>query len=366
MNQITPEELESYINLASHLFKEFGGWTLLILFVLYVIFFPSQAEKLSSTVFKYLRLVWGGAEKKYITHDIQGRVNNYVNGYLKKQIKDFEPIKIKLKWVDENTDIDSFIKEKKLLVRMRMSNNQNKNFVHASVVFIAQNVLRKAKRYVSKKQRESIDLFVSKKLFEEEKEEVMTQFIDDYLINGIEDEKVGDFFEKYDFIDSSGLFFPIFVQEMTFLGEKAFAKRKNQTIYEEVNGLVDFLNTHAHRKIGDEAKDTHFNGLYCKFGIMIVGRSFRINKEGESPYQKYIRRLAKEGVETIYVIGNSEKQKFITNDVCNKEFLDNINFSIFNGKKYKCVVRYKDEEGKTVNNYLLVLRKTKVEHYIKG
>ncbi len=366
MAQITPEEAESYINLALRLFKEFGGWTFLILFVLYVIFFPSQAEKLSSIVFKYLRLIWSGAEKRYITHDIQGRVNNYVNGYLKKQIKDFEPIKIKLKWVNENTDVNSFIKENKLLVRMRMSDNQNKNFVHASVVFIAQNVLRKAKRYVSKKQRESIDLFVSKKLFEEEKEEVMTQFIDDFLIEGIENKKVGDFFEKYDRIDTAGLFFPVFVQEMTFLGEKAFAKRRDQTIYDEVNGLVDFLNKYAHRKIGDEAKETHFDGLYCKFGIMIVGRSVRINAEGESPYQKHTRKLANEGVETIYVIGNSKKRKFITNVVCNQEFLSSINFSIFNDKKYKCVVSYKDEEDKTVNNYLLVLRKTKVEHYIKG
>lgn len=116
------------------------------------------------------------------------------------------------------------------------------------MLYLARSIIPQAKSYISEKQKLSIDLFVAKKILEKEHISIMQQFIDDFLFRGTEDVKVSELFEKYDFIDKAELFFPVLIQELTFLGQKVFAKRKDQTIYEEFTGMVDFLSSYSQRK----------------------------------------------------------------------------------------------------------------------
>ncbi|MDO8497554.1 MAG: hypothetical protein Q7S61_03340 [bacterium] len=340
----------------------YGLFGVLVLIVIYWLILPEKAEIVSGQLYRLLRNIWSGAEKKYIAHDTQGRVNDYVNNFLSKEIKDFEPINVQLDWVEETYLPEAFFNDGKLIVRLKQSDNQNRNFVNASLVFIAQNVLRKAKRYISDKQRESIDLFVAKKMFEKEKDDVMTQFVDDYLSEKIDDEKVGAFFEKYHYIDTAGLFFPVFIQEMSFLGEKVFAQRKDQTIYQEVNGLIEFLDKYSVRKIGDTSIDSKFNGLYCKFGMMIVGIGGRIKSEGSSPYETHLEYLQSSGVESIYLIGDSRNKEFI-DSICSSLCGGRLKFGVYNTKEYSATITYQDGTKENKGNYLVVLRKNQVEHY---
>jgi len=341
---------------------EYGIPGILFSLLTYWLFFPEKAVIASSQLYGLLRKIFKGAEKKYITYDIQGRVNDYVNNFLSKEIKDFNPINISLDWVNDQETEESFFKKGKLVVRMRMGDNQNQNFVNSTMVFLSQNVLTKAKKYISTKQKESIDLFIAKKLFEKEKEEVMHQFISDYLIKKTDDDKIGAFFEKYHFIDIAGLFFPVFIQEMSFLGEKVFANRKDQTIYTEVNGLINFLDNYSLRKIGDNTIPTKFNGLYCKFVIMIVGVSDKVKQKGEKPYVNYLNYLKSSGIETIYLIGDVKNKDFM-NVLVENVYNEKSNFSLYNNKRYEAIITYKDEKKEKKNSYLIVLRKNKIEHY---
>ena len=136
--------------------------------IFYLLFFPEKFEKFSALIWKWTRFIYKGAEKKYITHDIQGRVNDYVGANLKNELVGFEPVKLKVEWVNEEQNEEEFISNGQIILRMRKSDNQNKNFVNASMVFVAQNLLKKAKSYISSKQKESIDLFACKKIFEKE------------------------------------------------------------------------------------------------------------------------------------------------------------------------------------------------------
>lgn len=332
--------------------------------VYFILFHPEKFEKFSSYLWKWIRFFYRGAEKQYIRHDIQGRVNDFVSNKLTKELTNFEPIKIKIEWVNEDQTKEDFISNGQIVVRMRQSDNQNKNFVNASMVFVAQNLLVKAKRYISQKQKESIDLFACKKLFEDEKHEIIDQFVQTFLIDKTEDDKISNYFDKYDLIDKAGLFFPVFIQEMTFLGEKVFAKRKDDTIIKEVNNLIEFLEKYSQRTIGEEEIPKEFHGVYCNFSIMIIGKSFKVNLQGKNPYINVLGNHCKNKIQTLYLIGSTKHKDFI-DDVA-KDTISKNEYEIFNTKKYNSIINYDDGTSRTVQTYLVVLRYKNPETYFNS
>lgn len=343
------------------------GWILFgILFIL-VVFFIDKIERFVALIYKILSKIFKTIpwiHKKYIKHDFQSSINNFSNGFIKNEIKGFKPINIKVDWVDENQIPESFLKEGKLIVRMKKNSNDNKNFVNAVMVFISESVLPKAKKYISKKQRESIDLYVAKKMFDKKNEDIAIEFVQDYLQPKMEDEKIDNFFAKYEGIDKAGLFFPVFIQEMIFLGNKVFNNRRDDSIIIEVTNLINFLDRRASKKVGQDM-DGRFFGEYCKFAVVLVGKVDKIYAEGVRPYKKCIERFIKSGSETLYLVGDIKNKDFIKDFVCNDEFLGEIDFKIFNEKKYTTEICNKEKCWKN-DNYLLVVRKNKINHYFQS
>ena len=355
----------SLIQAVVKIIGSYGFAGVLLVLVCYWLVLPEKAEKASAHIYKLLRFFWHGAEKRYIKHDIQSHVNDYVNNFLTKNIKNFKPVNLKLQWVDEVQDEEHFIKSGSLVVRMRVSDNQSRNMVNASMIFIAQNLLPKTKHYISGKQKRSIDLFVANKLFETQKESIVKQFVEDYLVGETSDKKIGDFYEKYYLIDKAGIFFPVFLEEMNFLGEKVFPNRRDNVIFQEVGGLIEFLHKHATRIVGTDSSAPIFSGEYCRFGIVIVGRNAIIAARGQTPYVNHIKALAGKNAETIYLIAPHKNSRFLS-ELCSDMFLEGIGYEVYNELDYKAVI-YKDQDlHEEVSNHLVVLRKKKINHYIRA
>ena len=114
----------------------------------------------------------------------------------------------------------------------------------------------KVKRYVSPSQRQAIDLYVTTRLLEREKPGVVVYFLDEYLHKNLDDPatKTAQYYDRLAKIDRGGLFYPIFLQELDFLGNKVFGKRQDDKIVAEVNSLVDFLEPIATRPIGQDTR----------------------------------------------------------------------------------------------------------------
>lgn len=320
---------------------------------------PDKLEKLFSLFYRSIIWICKSAENKYIKYDIQHTVNSFVDDLYKK-IPSLTPTCVKLEWIDENQTAEQFIQSDQLVLRMHKSTNQNKNVVNATFTFVAYSLLRKAKRYIAKYQRESIDLFVSFKLLEKAKYEILDEFIQEYLQAGLEKDKVVDFYDKFFDMDKAGVFFPVFISEMTFLGEKVFGKKRDDDrIIEEVKSTVYFLNRFALRKF-DEQGILEFNGTYCKFVIRIIGKRFKIGREGERVYINNLNKIP-DNNETIYLIGNKSYKSFINSIV--SKFTSSKNYKIHHKFEYKAKIKTKDEVDYDVENYLLVLRNQNLEMY---
>jgi hypothetical protein len=331
----------------------FFGGSGLILFILFL--FPEKVEKWSVMLWKIIYFLFKKGEKKIVAHDIQGRVNEFCKS-LKKEIANFEPVGISIQWVTEKEKQSDFFKENRLIIRMRQHADQNKNFVYASMVFISKALLTKTKKYLSQTQRESIDLFVGRKLFEKERPQIIDRFFEDYFSPvALSSNKIMELLEKYEIIDKVGIFFPVLVQELTFLGEKVFYKPRDEKIITEVTSFINFLQKYAEREVGDETTPQNFEGAYCRCGIVIIAKSSKRERGDLNPFIGYIQKLVEKKLENIYLIGSASKDNRNFIDQISEEIQRKFRFESYTSKEYKAKIKIKGER-KEVNNYLILHR----------
>lgn len=296
-----------------------GSIVLVILGIFLGLHYQEEIQKYSVVLWKGIRIFWRKADKRIVANDIQGRVNRFAKS-LSKEMTDFESVGVQIQWIEEGESPSEFFNDGRLIIRMREHQNQNKNFVSASMVFITTTVLTKAKKYISKAQKESLDLFIGRKLFEKEKRQVAEQFFVDFFSPKMDTKGIADLVEKYNLIDKVALFFPVLVQELSFLGEKVFWKRRDAKITTEVNYLIDFLEDYANRELGEEMPG-NFEGAYCRCGIMIVSKLIKRELGDIQPYVRHIERLLDKKIENVYIIGPAARDnvRFITQVVQNIE-----------------------------------------------
>jgi hypothetical protein len=332
--------------------------------IIFLILFlnPEKIEKWSVILWKAIYYFFKKGEKKIVAHDIQGRVNEFARS-LKKEIANFEPVGISIQWVTEKENPSDFFKENRLIIRMRQHEDQNKNFVYASMAFISKAVLTKTKKYLSPSQRESVDLFVGRKLLEKEKPHIVDSFFEDYYsLKALSNDRIMELLEKYEIIDKVGLFFPVLVQELAFLGDKVFYKPKNEKIVVEITDFVNFLKDYAGRETGEEKIPKNFKGSYCRCGIVIIAKSFKREVGDSKPYVSYMKKLLESKLENIYLIGSSTLNNRSFIDQISEEAQKQFKLEQYTSKKYKAKIKVRGER-KEVDNYLVLLRSPEIVRY---
>ena len=216
--------------------------------------------------------------------------------------------KLEVQWIDPKSDRSSFLADGKIVLRLRRDDSEDQNIVHGSYLFVSKALLKHSKRYLSPSQKEALDLFVCSRILKEEKPSIVGIFLDEYLHPKTENKKskIAKYVDDFSVIDNGKFFFPILIQELEFLGNKVFGKRREDLIIKEVNGLIEFLKPIAIRQIGQEM-DLNFEGEYCRFGLVIIGKPLKLQQSIE-PYVGYIKKvLVERDIETIYLLSKKRE-----------------------------------------------------------
>lgn len=314
---------------------------------------PEKVEKWTALFWKtvdFLKLGFKEAHKKYIQHDIQGSVNEFVKTHA-EEMPGFQVKGVKLEWIDTDVKRQSFLEDDRVVVRVKRDDPRHENFVKAVFLFVSTALLYRAKRYISPPQGRAIDLFVATEIFKEQKPEVVDHFLEEYLHPQIDDgtAKVTELFEEFDLLSKAGVFFPVFLQEMDYLGQKVFGKGRHPDVVTEVYSLIDFLMTFSLRKVGDQT-DLNFSQKYCRCVIVIVGKQAKVSCS-ILPYVDYIRNGIDRSTETIYLIGRATNEKPIK-DICTQ--VSDL-YNVVAVKKMSKVVLH-GEEKKQIDGFVSVLR----------
>lgn len=321
---------------------------------------PDKAERLLAWICRAFKWISRKAEHQYVKYNVQATINSFVM-LIKKNLPTYDVRTVKLEWVDANITQEQFINSNQLVIRMHKSTVPNRDIVNATVAFVSHSLLLKAKRYIAQYQKDAVDLFASIKILETENNpQLISEFVDMYLYNAMENDKVNELYAQFENIHKAGLFFPVFIAEMTFLGDKVFGKAINRSdIYDEVKCLASFLNVFSRRKISEDSTLDH-NGNYCKFAIRIVGKNAKIMSQGKDVYLNNIGKLSEE-METLYLLGDQSHEKFIN------EIVDDLkkerNYILYNTKKYDAVIKSIQGEDFEVHSYLVILRKSIVKTF---
>jgi hypothetical protein len=342
-------------------------YTVIILVISYIYFLknPNQWLIFASKIYAFFSIFKKNLSKKVVSLDIEGRINSFTD-ILRKEAPNEELPKAKVVWINEDQKPDSFIQKGKLIIRMHQHYNQNKNLVSASMIFIANSILKKTKIYLAKYQKESLDLFIGKKLFEKIKPSVLEdQFFKDFFIKELSDSRINDLVRKYNLIDKFGLFYPVFIQELNFLGIKCFENIINnkQFIIIEANSLIDFLHKFSTRVEGETTKNI-FEGKFCRCSITIISTAEDRVLEKKQKYIRHIKSLINKKIENIYILGpNIEENKKFVDSICNT-IIKNYNYGIYLNKVFKGEILIKTNERRGVETYLVVLRCNDILKYI--
>ena len=281
-----------------------SGSGLTIAFITYVFKHPEKVENWSVLIFGVLSKVWKGANYLETKYDIQSKINTFVNRINSDSTTQFP--KISIQWAGKEGE-DIIWEEGKAILIIRDQKHKIKNFVYASHFFVTETLLKKAKRHLSKNQKLALDLFATKKVLEDQSPAALEYFMTDYFVPNLDkEEKIREFVRQFISIDRMGVFFPVLIQEMIYLGHKFFLDKPNAVIIAEVNQLIDFLQQFAERKVGDDTIPHSFRGNYMRSCIRVVARQKTREKGNVTGHKTNICEAVTDGFANIYVIGRSD------------------------------------------------------------
>ena len=337
-------------------------WMLLLGGGLVLFFYPDKIEQWSALLWKawskILRLLgfaFNYAQKQYVKHDLQSRVNAFVRRF-DREVPTGSGRKCRVEWVDPATPRKSFIANDRVVLCLRREDPEDHNFIHGAYLFVSSCLVLKAKRYVSPSFREALDLFMCSKLLKRERPELVGVFVDEYLHPKTDSKtsRVGEHVDDFAIIDDAGLFSPTVVQELEYLGNKVFGNRNDARIMADVSGLVALMKSFGLREVGVDEAETDFNGSYCRFGIVIVGKPLKLRSQSFGPYVNYIRKhLVPSGVETIYLLSRSQNKAYV-NGI--RERLEP-EFEGVRTVTFKGILRHRNSGSEKATLYLAIVRK---------
>ncbi len=337
----------------------FGGWVLL--FVL-MFLFPEKAQQWGAILARIAEKLLRRGGKAAVAWDIQGRVNAF-GKRLAKEAPEVAELGVKVEWIEGVDDSKTFMRSKRLVVRMRRADDQEKNFVHACMAVLTQGFLPKAKRYISPSQRDALDLFAARKLFEAERPRVIDSFFEEfYQRRALENETVMELLDQFSIVDKVGLFFPVLAQELCFLGQKVFYGRKNEQIVAEVGQFIDFLERYADRKVGDMEVPLEFEGRYCRTGITIIALRFKRELGNITPYVRRLGQLLQRGLEHLYFVGSGEPENRRFMEAIARAAEEEHGLEIHSVKEFRAKIRFGDQR-REVSNYMILMRSSRIERH---
>jgi len=334
-----------------------GGVTLLAIAILLVLL-PEKIETWVGLIWRFISncgILVNMARRRYVRHDLQGRVNAFLKS-IQKGARYLTYRAVKLEWVDSSkTTRDTFLRDDKLIIRLKQDDPNDQNFVHSAYLFISTSLLSRTKQYLSMSQRQAVDLYVTGKLLESQKPSTVSFFMSEYLHPQTDKGKIREYFDQFTAIDEHGFFYPVFLQELDFLGNKVFGKLLNNAINKEFNDLADFLQALSFRVIGDTTVPLGFYGDYCRFYVCIVGKRWKVDTEPQG--RVYVRHLQGNQeackAETLYLIGswdNRHTMETIAKCLCDTH-------ESLATQKIHVVLHFDGKPAERHSNCLIILRR---------
>jgi hypothetical protein len=232
-------------------------------------------------------------------------------------------------------------------------------------MYVSRKFVPRSKLYMTPRQRESMDLFVTGRLLDQASPDIASEFFSKFMGPAtLSDEKMSTLVEIYNVMDRAGLFFPVFIQELVFMGEKVALGGARKEVENEVRLLLAFLSSRANRVVGDETVPMSYEGQFCKCGLVIVAKADKLAAQGIDPYVQSVSSYWNDGFENIYIIGGPNSGAAIDQIVAAAEAQTRLIEVV--RKEYDTQVQHRPGQWHATRNVLALLRSSSVQRYMSA
>ena len=285
---------EQIVILILKLFAGVGGIALVLL--LTWVFYPEKIEKWAILLHKFFAYVSEKHERKYIAKHIESKINTHTEK-LCSECKGALPYSIKIKWMKID-NVESELREGKLIVKMENHRNQSKNFAYAVREYVPNTLIPKARRYVEPTLMEGIDYTTSKGILSDDTR-ALSYFADIAEKDFDAKPELKQVVDELDTLHRQGCLTRIILSEFAALS-KLYPSDPDKRIHQET---VDFQKNVLEfaTKEPEEDVDTRFNRKNMQVAIVPIARLSKLLTVGTRPHLAFIDRTIKEGINRFYV-----------------------------------------------------------------
>ena len=322
--------------------------------ILFVFLNPDKASRWGEILWALIARVWKAKDRRSVQLGLQARLNQF-SRQIAGQAGRAEVTPVRVAWTQPGESVDHFFEDNRLVIRLHRHERQDRNLVTASMLFVSQTLVRRAKTFLSKKQARSIDLFGVDWLLDESpsakdlfREEVLAPEVD-------RTPGIGQLIVVYHRMNRAGVFFPVFVRELNYLGHRVVVRPRDERLILDVESLVRFLDRFAERIVGENVP-MEVQGRVLRCAIVIIARAWKREAGLLGGYVNRLRVLARGGYETLYLIGPSsrENRRFMS-DVASRFRVDS-GWREVGRQRYKARLRTSETDERLQETLLITLR----------
>lgn len=321
-----------------------GLLIIIIVFVLYVAATKPENFKIYfGFVYHLLAMPFQFMRKRAIRFQIEGPTTRALKK-ISKEVPDIDIPDLVIEWVSEN-NLQTKLKEGKAIIKLKFDNDNTRNILKATNIFVRDAFLKHTKPYLHDSFRKALDLIVSKKILLQIKtnqSNLISQFFEE---NSGDSDEVFEKCERIEEIDDHGLMTRILLRELNNFGEKLIGRLPKNEHKDESEEFLDFINQIATREYDDDTPLSFINET-LKVGVILVARIETYRTHGLEPYLRRIKLGRANGIESFYLLARSEKVE-ILQEVAD-ELLATGNFILINEPKV-----FKDNQGREAICYYI-------------
>ncbi len=322
-----------------------GGFFSVIICIGLYLKYQDSVERTLGYVFSWAKFLGKNVRKQAIASELRGNVLK-ASKIITNDIPGIIPFDLKVEWVGD-VDKETFINNEKVVIRMNNNkNNRTKNIVHIVKEFVDTGMLHNTKSYIDKKLVSSSQLMMTRKILMECSDESLNYFDQTYISPVIEnDSECKEMISKISNIDTSGLFVKILLTEFMRQGNKLYPKIINdECLLNESREFLNFVHTIVMKEPG-KIVELCFLRNYFKVAIILFAKEEKIHTRGFKPYKERIVKCLNDGVETVYVLADTEEKSLIASSLSQEIESMGLNIKSIQQYDYKRIKNRQKNKG---------------------
>jgi hypothetical protein len=341
-----------------------GGGGLLAAIAIHLFNNPDKAQRWAEIFWTVVSRVHRGSKRRVVQHGVQSRLTGFA-GDLANEAGRPRATPVRVEWAAVDEAPSHFLADNRVVIRLHSQERQDRNVMIASLFYVSDTLVRRAKRYLSKRQARSVDLYAVDRLLTKRAPGAADLFHEEVLGPECDaDHELADLLVEYQRIDRRvNAFFPIFIRELNYLAQKVVVKPTSGQLVADVRALHEFLVRLADRYVGEEIP-SGVEGRFLRCAVVIIAKSVKRQIGDRGPYLRYLRALATAGHETIYLVGSAAQENREFTDAIVRDFLGTTGWTEVDRRQFRVLLRYRDQPDQPTQNLLIVLRSNQSRDYV--